>query len=71
MALSEKLKQLASSLLGKDKLLNGIVVFHRHCFAALDVFDSGVFMADLSYCNPDDIVTISFSRANGMLNQNL
>ena len=34
---SEKLKQLASSLLGKDRLLNGIIVFHRHCFAALDV----------------------------------
>ena len=37
--LSEKLKQLASSLLGKDKLLNGIIVFHRHCFAALDIFN--------------------------------
>ena len=35
--LSEKFKQLASSLLGKDKLLNGIIVFHSHCFAALNV----------------------------------
>ena len=37
--ISEKFKQLASSLLGKDKLLNGIVVFHHHCFAALDISD--------------------------------
>ena len=36
---SEKFKQLASSLLGKDKLLNGIIVFHSHCFAALDVYN--------------------------------
>ena len=33
--LSEKLKQFASSLLGNNKLLNGIVVFYRHCFTAL------------------------------------
>ena len=37
--LSEQLQQLASSLLGKDKLLNGIIIFHHHCFAALDIFD--------------------------------
>ena len=58
LSLSEKLKQLASNLLGKDKLLNGIV-FHRHCFAALDVFDwVYIFMAGLSYHSPDDLVTI-------------
>ena len=33
--LSEKLKQLASSLLENDKLLNDIILFHSHCFAAL------------------------------------
>ena len=33
--LSEKLKQLASSLLENDKLLNDIVLFHCHCLAAL------------------------------------
>ena len=33
--LSEKLKQLASSLLENDKLLNDIILFHCHCFAAL------------------------------------
>ena len=37
--LSEKFKHLVSSLLGKDKLLSGIVVFHHHCFSALDVSD--------------------------------
>ena len=35
--LFEKFKQLASSLLGKEKLLNGIVVFYHHCFATLDI----------------------------------
>jgi len=33
--LSEKLKQLASSLLENIELLNEIILFHHHCFAAL------------------------------------
>ena len=33
--LSEKLKQLASSLLENGKLLNDVRLFHHHCFAAL------------------------------------
>ena len=33
--LSEKLNRLASSLLENNKLLNDIILFHRHCFAAL------------------------------------
>ena len=55
-------KQLASSLLGKDKSLNGIIVVHHHYFAALDVSDW--VSSWWSYCSPNGIVTFSFSRAN-------
>ena len=34
-----KLKQIASSFLGKDKLLKRIVISHCYCFAPLDISD--------------------------------
>ena len=69
--LSEKLKQLASSFLGKDKLLNE----WHHCIpltllCCSGCYRLGIFMADLKLLE-SWWATISFSHANRMFNRNL
>ena len=63
-SLSEKFKQFANSLLGKDQVIKWHHCIPSPLLCCTGCFRLGIFMADLSYHSPDDTVMISFSHAN-------